>query len=147
MASQTLTEGNSDLASWQTMATVRSSTTFSEAALQISFSMSAGLGILPVSKPCGHMATALSQYAVSIVLQSGLNFTEGNFVVITRHTSSTALSSICFCDATSQISFSMSAGLGLVLGHMATALSQYAVSIVLQSGLNFTEGNFVVITW
>merc|ERR1719291_1560438 len=91
----------------------------------------------------GHLATALSHEAFTIPLQSG---TDGNFAVTTSQISSTALSSIGSCEAYSQMSFSISAGLGSLacrFGHLATALSHAAFTIPLQSG---TDGNFAVTT-
>ncbi|CAK0877870.1 unnamed protein product [Prorocentrum cordatum] len=124
--------GNFSVITWQISSTALSSTCFCDASSQIIFSMSAGLG--SVSCACGHLATAASQTASTSVLQSGLNLMLGNFSVITWQISSTALSSTCFCDATSQMSFSMSAGLGSVscaCGHLATAASQTASTSLL----------------
>ncbi|CAK0877871.1 unnamed protein product [Prorocentrum cordatum] len=140
--------GNFSVITWQISSTALSSTCFCDATSQMSFSMSDGLG--SVSCACGHLATAASQTASTSVLQSGLNLMLGNFSVITWQISSTALSSTCFCDASSQMIFSMSAGLGSVscaCGHLATAASQTASTSVLQSGLNLMLGNFSVITW
>merc|ERR1719310_1536628 len=121
---QSGTDGNFAVTTSQISSTALSSICFCDAYSQMSFSMSAGLGAL--SCCFGHLATALSHAASTIALQSG---TDGNFAVTTSQISSTALSSICFCDAYSQMSFSMSAGLGSItcrFGHLATAMSHAA---------------------
>merc|ERR1711920_446835 len=131
------TDGKCSLMSVQTASVASFSMSSEEATSHTSFSTSSGLGKLIVSLPFGHMALTSSHKAATAVSQSGWNFTDGKYSLMSAQTSSVASFSMSSEEATLHTSFSISSGLGklivsLPFGHMALTSSHKAATAVSQ---------------